>query len=238
MFIQFHTWYYLKPVAIVIVMGLGVQLLNRHLCCWQNPVLWDECSNGSGGRQSGDNTAGPGHEEDGAVCGQTTRRDSQRERGHQTFRWRAQREEMYMLDQEAIQETMGQRSVVCLSLFSPHSVLLLLPDSFLIACLFIFDCMFVHFCLFTLLSLKQAFETFCTLAPPPYSSLFLLLLFLRRLVARQERKLLWPPLVDFWGNVSVWLPKSETWSLVAKFHFGPDSLLTNALSIVQTGKNI
>lgn len=85
------------------------------LCYPQDTVLWDECSDRSRGGQGGDNAARPGHEADGTVRRQTTRRAGQRQWGDKTFRGAAHWEEMCMLDEEAI-----QHHVVC-PFYSPHS---------------------------------------------------------------------------------------------------------------------
>lgn len=96
------------------------------LCCWQDPILWDECSHRSRGGQGSDNTVGPGHEEDGAMCGQTARWGRQRERGHKA-RWSTARwEEVCMLEQQANQETTSQHSFVICPFYLSHSLHLLL----------------------------------------------------------------------------------------------------------------
>lgn len=107
-------------------------------CVLQNPVLWDERSDGSGGGQGGDHAAGPGHEADGAVRRQTARRAGQWQRGHQAGRRAAQWEEVCMLDQE----TTSQSSSVVRPFHPPRS-----PSSFTSSA--IFDCMFVRLLLLT-----------------------------------------------------------------------------------------
>lgn len=107
-----------------------------HFSRLQYSLLRDKCSHRSGGGQGCDNAARPGHEEDGAVRRQAARRASQWQRGHETFGGAAQREEMCMLDGEAVQETTSQalcRLSFLLATFRP----LFPPPA-------IFDCMFVH----------------------------------------------------------------------------------------------
>lgn len=117
-------------------MDQDVFLTASHSSRLQYSLLRDECGHGSGGGQGRDNAARPGHEEDGAVRRQAARRAGQWQRGHETFGGAAQREEMCMLDGEAVQETTSQalcRLSFLLATFRP----LFPPPA-------IFDCMFVH----------------------------------------------------------------------------------------------
>lgn len=89
-------------------MDRDVLLTASRLSRLQYSLLRDECGHGGGGGQGRDNAARPGHEEDGAVRRQAARRAGQWQRGHETFGGAAQREEMCMLDGEAVQETTSQ----------------------------------------------------------------------------------------------------------------------------------
>lgn len=134
-----ETGIYNTAIQYLFQFGCNETFFKQIFCyrALQNPVLWDECSDRSRGGQGSDNTAGPGHEEDGAVRRQTTRWARQRERGHKACRWAAQWEEMCMLDQEAIQEPISAPLSSVLSTRHIPSFFLLSLSS-LIACLFIF----------------------------------------------------------------------------------------------------
>lgn len=131
-----------KPSLVAEVM------LIRHLCCQQNPVLWDECGNRSRGGQSGDHAARPGDEEDGAMRRQAARRTRQWERINETFRRAAQWEEMCMLDKEVNEK----ESVLGCFFFPSCHVLSLF--------LHLFYCMFIYLLMLSPSRLKTPLKFF------------------------------------------------------------------------------